>query len=359
MSSNITQRLRANRATLFQVAEIAQVSKSTVSRVVNEDESVSEETRKRVLEAISLTGYRVNQSARALASNRTGAIAVAIYEQLATYFTSAFSGAMVTALQDYFFEKNIQMLILPAPESKRQKRIEKFIYDGHVDGAILLGPVSEDILLPDLLANQIPLVIGGRPAGSEKVSYVDIDNVGASAKVTKQLILAGAKKIGFITGQLNNLSATDRLVGYQRALQGAGIESHETLVAMGDWSYESAVAGTQKILDSNPDVDAIFCSNDLMATAAMAVLRERGISVPGQVWVVGFDNSPTALRTSPQLTSVSQDPESYARALGESLLAQMDSEKSEAGPIILSTEIIWRDSFPKPKTNKENNEISD
>lgn len=349
MAVKMQKRPKPGKATLIEVAELAKVSKSTVSRVVNEDQSVAEETRKRVLEAIAATGYRVNQSARALASQRTGAIAVAIYEDLATYFTSAFSGAMVTAVQEYFFQKNIQVLILPAPDEKRQKRIEKYIYDGHVDGAILLGPVSEDILLPDLLAADVPLVIGGRPAGFQKVSFVDIDNVSATERVIRELIRSGRKKIGFVTGQLSNLAATDRLVGYRRAMESSGMDAPDSLIAMGDWGYESAVVGTQRILEANPDLDAIFCSNDLMATAALAVLKDAGLKVPEQIAVVGFDNSPIALRTKPQLTSVAQDPEAYAQALGEALLAQIELKETGSRSTILPTEIIWRDSFPKPK----------
>jgi DNA-binding LacI/PurR family transcriptional regulator len=346
--TNTSQRQRQQRATLIEVAQIAKVSKSTVSRVVNEDQSVAEATRQRVLAAIQATGYRVNQSARALVSNKTGAVAVAIYEHLATYFTSAFTGAMVTALQEYFFNKNLQVLILPAPDAKRQERIEKYIYDGHVDGAILLGPVHEDILLKDLLGANVPLVIGGRPLSQQRVAFVDIDNVGASEAVIDAMVAAGRKSIGFISGKLSNPAASDRLLGYRRSIERAGLEPAETLIGVGDWGYESAIAATQQILNNHPNLDAIFCSNDLMATAAMAVLKEIGKQVPDDVAVVGFDNSPIALRTKPALTSVDQNPEEYAKALGEILLAQISGE-AKSDSVILPTEIVWRESFPKTK----------
>lgn len=344
------QEKRRSRATLVEVAELALVSKSTVSRVVNEDAAVSEETRERVMDAIRTTGYRVNQSARALVSNKTGAIAVAIYEQLATYFTSSFSGAMVTALQDFFFEKDLQVLILPAPNRERQQRIEKYIYEGHVDGAILLGPIREDILLPDLLGAHVPIVVGGRPIGSDSVSYVDIDNAKASELVVRALVKDGRKSIGFITGQLSNASATDRLRGYKLGLEGSTANDAETLIGIADWGYESAASATAKILKSHPEMDAIFCSNDLMATAALAVIRDAGRSVPSDIAVVGFDNSPIALRTNPQLTSVAQSPEDYARALGENLLKQMSGQDLRPKPVILPTEIVWRESFNPENT---------
>ncbi|MDG2497471.1 MAG: LacI family DNA-binding transcriptional regulator [Aquiluna sp.] len=343
-----SQRQRQQRTTLNEVAQIAKVSKSTVSRVVNEDRSVADETRARVLAAIEATGYRVNQSARALVSNKTGAVAVAIYEHLATYFTSAFTGAMVTALQEYFFNKNLQVLILPAPDAKRQERIEKYIYDGHVDGAILLGPVHDDILLKDLLAASVPMVISGRPLSQQRVAFVDIDNVGASESVIDAMVAAGREQIGFISGKLSNPAASDRLLGYRRSIEKAGLESSETLIGVGDWGYESAIVATQQILSAHPDLDAIFCSNDLMATAAMAVLKDIGKQVPEDVAVVGFDNSPTALRTNPALTSVDQNPEEYAKALSEILLAQMSGEP-RVESVILPTKIIWRESFAKKK----------
>lgn len=342
---------RKARATLVEVAELALVSKSTVSRVINEDAAVSEEARQRVLDAIRATGYRVNQSARALVSNKTGAIAVAIYEQLATYFTSSFSGAMVTALQDFFFERDLQVLILPAPNRERQKRIEKYIYEGHVDGAILLGPVREDILLSDLLSAQVPIVVGGRPIGSDSVSYVDIDNAKASELAVQELIRSGRKTIGFITGQLSNASATDRLRGYKLAIEGSDAKDDETLIGIADWGYESAAIATRKLLELHPELDAIFCSNDLMATAAIAVIRDSGRKIPEDIAVIGFDDSPIALRTTPQLTSVAQSPEDYARALGENLLKQMSGEDLSPKPVILPTQIVWRDSF-NPENHK-------
>jgi DNA-binding LacI/PurR family transcriptional regulator len=341
---------RPARATLYEVADVAKVSKSTVSRVINEEEAVSEETRKRVLEAIEITGYRVNQSARALASRTTGAIALAIYEDLATYFSSEFSSSMVMALQDFFFDREIQVLLTPAPNLKRQQRIEKYIQDRHVDGAILLGPVRGDILLPDLLRDRVPLVIGGRPTRAESVSFVDIDNVAASEQVVQGLAAMGRKKIGFITGSLANTAAADRMLGYRRALSAAGLDQSDTLVGIGDWGFKSALEATERILASHKNMDAIYCSNDLMASAAIQILVASGRKVPGDVAVVGFDDTPLASTLKPQLSSVRQDPKAFAERLGELLLEQINDPGFESTGSILPTEVIWRASSGSPKT---------
>jgi DNA-binding LacI/PurR family transcriptional regulator len=344
LSSN---RPQPQRATLYEVADLAKVSKSTVSRVINDDASVAEETRRRVLEAIATTGYRVNQSARALASRTTGAIALAIYEDLATYFTSEFSSSMVMALQDFFFEKDIQVVLVPAPDQRRQLRIEQYIQQRHVDGAILLGPVREDILLPDLLKEQVPLVIGGRPARTENVSFVDIDNSGVSEQVVSGLANMGRKKIGFITGRLDNPAATDRLLGYRKGLASSNISQEDTLVGIGNWGFKSALSATRAILDSHPDLDAIYASNDLMASAAIQVLKESGRSTPEDVAVVGFDDTPLASSLSPKLSSVRQDPSIFAQRLGELLLSQIAGELTPRGSI-LPTQIVWRESSGTP-----------
>jgi DNA-binding LacI/PurR family transcriptional regulator len=338
------------RATLYEVADLAKVSKSTVSRVINDDASVAEETRRRVLEAIETTGYRVNQSARALASRTTGAIALAIYEDLATYFTSEFSSSMVMALQDFFFEKDIQVVLVPAPDQRRQLRIEQYVQQRHVDGAILLGPVREDILLPDLLKERVPLVIGGRPARTENVSFVDIDNSGVSEQVVAGLAQLGRKRIGFITGRLDNPAATDRLLGYRKGLSNWNLAQDDTLVGIGNWGFKSALAATKQILDSHPDLDALYASNDLMASAAIQVLRETGRNAPEDVAVVGFDDTPLASSLSPKLSSVRQDPEIYAQRLGELLLSQISGELTPRSTI-LPTQIIWRDSSGHPPEN--------
>ncbi len=339
------------RATLYQVAEVAKVSKSTVSRVINDDASVAEETRRRVLEAIAVTGYRVNQSARALASRTTGAIALAIYEDLATYFSSEFSSSMVMALQDFFFEKDIQVVLVPAPDQRRQLRIEQYVQQRHVDGAILLGPVREDILLPDLLRDKVPLVIGGRPARTETVSFVDIDNSGVSEQVVAGLAKLGRKKIGFITGRLDNPAATDRLLGYRRGLSNAGLSQDDGLVGIGNWGFKSAVSATEQLLANHPDLDAVYASNDLMASAAIQVLKDSGRSTPRDVAVVGFDDTPLASSLSPKLSSVRQDPELYARSLGSLLLAQISNEQTTPQSTILPTQILWRDSSGTPPEN--------
>lgn len=340
-----------SKATLYQVAEVAKVSKSTVSRVINDDASVAEETRRRVLEAIQITGYRVNQSARALASRTTGAIALAIYEDLATYFTSEFSSSMVMALQDYFFERDIQVVLVPAPDRRRQLRIEQYVQQRHVDGAILLGPVREDILLPDLLKERVPLVIGGRPSHTENVSYVDIDNSGISEQVVAGLAKLGRTKIGFITGRLDNPAATDRLLGYRRGLSNAGLAQDDTLVGIGNWGFKSALVAASNILESHPDVDAIYASNDLMASAAMQVLKEAGRSTPGDVAIVGFDDTPLASSLTPKLSSVRQDPEQYAKGLGDLLLAQISDDEAKPQSTILPTQIVWRESSGTPPEN--------
>lgn len=341
-------RLQTRRATLYQVAAVAKVSKSTVSRVINDDASVAEETRRRVLEAIAITGYRVNQNARALASRTTGAIALAIYEDLATYFSSEFSSSMVMALQDFFFDKDIQVVLVPAPDQRRQLRIEQYIQQRHVDGAILLGPVREDILLPDLLKDGVPLVIGGRPARTENVSFVDIDNSGVSEEVVTGLARLGKKRIGFITGRLDNPAATDRLLGYRRGLASAGLVQHDSLVGIGNWGFKSAVAATEQILAAHPDLDAIYASNDVMASAAMQVLRAAERLIPEQVAVVGFDDTPLASTLSPKLSSVRQDPELYAKNLGELLLDQISNQQTKQQSAILPTQIVWRETSGTP-----------
>lgn len=339
---------RQTRTTLYEVAEIAKVSKSTVSRVINDDASVSSETRRRVLEAVEVTGYRVNQSARALASRTTGAIALAIYEDLATFFSSEFSSSMVMSLHDYFFELDIQVVMVPAPDRRRQLRIEQYVQQRHVDGAILLGPVREDILLPDLLRDRVPLVIGGRPAHTENVCFVDIDNSGVSEQVVAGLASLGRRKVGFITGKLDNPAATDRLLGYRRGLSNALLAQDDTLVGIGNWGFKSALHATAQILEAHPDLDAIYASNDLMASAAMQVLKASGRSTPEDVAVVGFDDTPLASSLTPQLSSVSQDPELYASSLGKLLLAQITNVDAKPESNILPTQIIWRESSGAP-----------
>jgi DNA-binding LacI/PurR family transcriptional regulator len=282
-----------------------------------------------------------------LASRTTGAIALAIYEDLATYFTSEFSSSMVMALQDFFFEKDIQVVLVPAPDQRRQLRIEQYIQQRHVDGAILLGPVREDILLPDLLKEQVPLVIGGRPARTENVSFVDIDNSGVSEQVVSGLANMGRKKIGFITGRLDNPAATDRLLGYRKGLASSNISQEDTLVGIGNWGFKSALSATRAILDSHPDLDAIYASNDLMASAAIQVLKESGRSTPEDVAVVGFDDTPLASSLSPKLSSVRQDPSIFAQRLGELLLSQIAGELTPRGSI-LPTQIVWRESSGTP-----------
>ena len=342
----ITPSVRRVAPTLEAVAAAAGVSRSTVSRVVNGSSQVSPEVLAAVQDAIRALNYSPNRAARSLANNRTLAIALVIPEEASRFFGDPYFAAIVQGITREL-DTSDYVLTLQLAQSRPSEKTIRYLTGGNVDGALVASHHSGNAFL-QTLQETMPVVYNGRPmrfdtvpALTQSAYFVDVDNAAAAAAGTQYLIDRGRERIGIIAGPADMPAGADRAEGSLRALSAAG-RSRER-VAYGDFSQVSGARAMRELLDRFPDLDSVFVASDLMATGAVSVLRERGRSVPGDVAVVGFDDSPAASSGDIRLTTVHQPAEAMGAKMAQMMLSLLRGEPVEH-QCIMETHIVERDS---------------
>lgn len=294
-------------ATLKDVAQLAGVSVKTVSNVVNGYAFVKPDNRRRVEEALALTGYRPNMGARNLRRGRTGFIALVLPELSIPYFAELAS-LVITAAQKH--EWNV--LIEQTFGTLAGERSALASLGPHLVDAAILSPEAlheNDFQLP------VPAVMLGEHAVSVPISRVGIDNVAASKTAVRHLISLGRKRIAAIGAHPQRGTAALRLEGYRAALAEAGLPFVPELVVPAlNYHRADGAAAMKSLLDLRDPPDAVFCFNDLLAIGAMRTAGERFVRVPHDLAVVGFDNNEESAYSSPSLTTIAPDKAAIARA---------------------------------------------
>jgi DNA-binding LacI/PurR family transcriptional regulator len=330
-----------SRSTYNEIAEIAQVSKATVSRVFNGDPRVHPDRVAAVMKAAKKVGYRPNRAAIALSTGRTGLIAVVIDDDI-TALSDPFWGIVTSGVSRILQENNMQTLLLVTPLDDEDGAVSQYLSRNEVDGAIF-AQVHKDTLIRKLVARGLPIVVIGTPSSdSPDVHFVDTNNVAGGFLGTNHLFKIGCKNIATITGDIEASAGQHRLRGYEQAHKENGVKLNKNLIAHGNWSYDSAKILMLRLLASNPDIDGVFAANDVMALAAINAIEERGKRVPDDVAVVGFDDTILSQTARPSLTTVKQDIAGLGAAAAETMLQLIAGEQPASR--ILSTELIIRES---------------
>ncbi|MDF6042614.1 LacI family transcriptional regulator [Streptomyces sp. JH14] len=332
------------RPTLEEVAARAGVGRGTASRVINGSPRVSEHTREAVEAAVAELGYVPNRAARALAANRTDAIALVVPEPETRFFAEPYFSDIVRGVGAALADTEMQLLLTLVGSDRERKRLAQYLTAHRVDGVLLVS-VHADDPLPDLLEQLgMPAVMSGRRSASETLAAVDSDNFEGARSAVDHLISRGRRTIATITGRLDVYGAQRRVDGYRKAVAAAGLGPVEQLIVPGDFTEEGGARAMRELLARRPDVDAVFAASDVMAAGARQVLREAGRRIPDDVALVGFDDSAVARHMDPALTSVRQPIEEMGRAMTRLLLQEIAGENEERPQIVLPTELIVRDS---------------
>ena len=334
---------RHHAPTLEEVAARAGVGRGTASRVLNGSSQVSESARSAVLAAIEELGYVPNRAARSLVTRLTDSVALVVSESDERFFGEPFFARIVRGVSAALAETQHQLLLAIAQSPADRTRLERFLTPQHVDGVLLLSLHGDDPLPQYLESRGLPAVLGGRPAGVEPASYVDVDNAAGAVLAVDHLVGSGRRHIATIAGPLDMSAGVGRLEGYRRALAGAGLGVAESLVTYGDFSEPSGYAATQGLLDRGEKVDAIFAASDPMAIGALRALSSRGLKVPDDIAVIGFDDSPSSRYTSPLLTSVHQPVEAMGHEMVRILMARIRHEPVDL-QVVLQAHLVVRDS---------------
>jgi LacI family transcriptional regulator len=328
--------------TLEEVAQLAGVSRSTVSRVINDHPSVRPETRERVWEAIRKSGYQPHAIARSLVTKRTQIIGMVIPEAVTTLFTDPFFPILLRAATESCNEQGYQlMLSLFSSSAGRQEAYQGLVGNAYLDGVIVASAALDDPLIPDLLRDGVPFVCVGRHPDA-RVRSVDVDNVEGARMAVDYVIGLGHRRIGALTGRLDTASGQDRLEGYRQALAAHGIPAQEELIVEGDFTESSGMIGVQRLLPVEPS--AIFVASDMMAVGALKALRQAGQRVPQDISLVSFDDIPLASAIEPPLTTVRQPIRRMAALAVDTLLDLIEQRGSGPRRIVLPTELVVRES---------------
>ncbi|HZP54788.1 LacI family DNA-binding transcriptional regulator, partial [Actinocrinis sp.] len=312
------------RPTLDEVALRAGVSRSAASRAINNARHVSRATREAVEQAIQELGYVPNPSARALATQQATAVILAVSHNDPALFADPFFGQIIVGISAALETTDLVLMLALANSPHGRERVQRVLRSRRADGVMLLSLRGDDPLYRLTEQLGLPVVIGGRPLHGEPAWYVDADNRGGARLATEHLIALGRRRIATITGEIDSRAGAERLRGFQETLAVAGLDN--TLIEYGDFTEESGVRATARLLAAHPDMDALFAASDSMAAGAMRALKAHGRSVPADVAVVGFDDLPIARHTDPPLTSVNQPIQALGREMAKMLIGLMNGE---------------------------------
>lgn len=323
--------------TIYDVARVAGVSMATVSRVVNGNANVKEKTRQKVLDAIAELDYRPNAIARGLASKRTTTVGVVLPTITSPYFAAIARGIDdVASMYNY----NVVLANSDNDEEKEGKVIESFL-SKQVDGIVFMGSSLSESVRNQLVGTRTPVVLAGAIDGDKELASVNIDYHKAAYEATKKLLKTG-KKVAYVLGSLNDAENVERMVGYQEALEEAGVKFDEALVFEGNYSYENGRNLAQHLIDKN--VNSAVISVDDVAVGLLNSLQEKGVKVPTDFEIIAGSNSALTQYSFPALTSVNQPLYDLGAVSMRLLTKLMLKEEVAESQLILDHEIINRRS---------------
>lgn len=332
----------SERSNIRDVAERAGVAVKTVSRLLNGHPYVRAETRERIERAMKELDFRPSMAARILSGAKSNQVAL-IYDNHSPYYMFQIQ----TGCWDACKQQGIRLIAQPVDVEDPDvgEQVRGLVMETHVDGIILSSPVTDcEAVLATLDTLDIPFVRISPGTNHALTSSVFMDDAQAADDMTSLLINKGHRRIGFIKGHPNHMASDERLFGYRRALDRAGIAFEPGLVHDGEFDVESGIRAGGELLDLPDPPTAIFASNDDMAAGVLAVAHERAIDVPRDLSVVGFDDTPLARTVYPPLTTIHQPMAELARTATEILVSGGDINHQR-----LPHQLIERASVAPPK----------
>ncbi len=335
------------KATIFDVAEQAGVSIKTVSRVVNDESNVRDATREKVLSAIRELRYKPNAAARELSGKRSRLVGL-VYEnaQEFNYLKDVLDGTL-EACEARGYSLLLCPLTLPNPDIT--ERVREFATQARVEGIVLPAPLGDVAAVTALLHQlRIPLAaIAPKDPRPEEIN-VSCNDGEATCSLTEYLIEQGHQAIGFIEGHPDHGASAARFSGYRRALERHGLAFSALLVRQGYFDFDSGKTAASELLDLPKPPSAIVASNDDMAAGVLFEARERGLSVPGDLSVVGFDDTQIASRMWPPLTTVRQPIVRMAQTAAKLLIDKLNGEAVHSSDQPFECEVVIRKSTAPP-----------
>jgi DNA-binding LacI/PurR family transcriptional regulator len=328
--------------TLDEVAARAGVSRTAASRVINNAPHVSRAKREAVQRAVRELDFVPNPSAQALATRRVGAVVLAVSSDEPGLFADPFFAEVIVGVSAALEQTELELILLLANTPRGRERFERLLRSRRADGVMLMALRGDDPL--GRLGEEVdfPVVFGGLPLIGEPRWYVDADNRGGARLAAEHFARTGRRRPVMITGQVDARAAVAREQGFTEGLTLSGLPLLG--VEPGQFTEDGGAEAMERLLRAHPDPDAVFAASDGMAIGALRTLRKRGVRVPEDVAVIGFNDLASARHTSPPLTTVHQP----VRALGQEMARMLVSaiEGHRPSPLILPTRLTVRESAP-------------
>lgn len=335
----------SSKVTIVEVAEKAGVSLGTVSRVMNNDAHVAPGTRERVSAVMRDLGYVANRQARGLKGSRTNVIGV-----LAPDLGTGYIGEILHGIDAELGLHQLDLMLFTTHRTAtKEANYVANMVQGMVDGLLVILPRNPADYTGTLTSRNFPFVLIDHQGTGNPCPAVGATNWQGAYNAAEYLIKLGHRRIGFITGSMDLGAAIDRLEGYKSALQVHHIPEDPRLIYEGTFFQPEGFAGGSALLDLKDPPTAIFASNDVMAMGVMDAIRERGLRIPEDVSILGFDDIPQAAMVRPGLTTVRQPLDEMGRLATQMLIDQLKNPEKEIGRVELPTELIVRDSTYPPK----------
>ncbi len=330
--------------TIKDVAQKAGVSLSTVSLVLNRKKNVSEDTVKKVQQAIKELDYHPQRSAQGLASKKSGNIGFVLtsdhFSRAEPFYTKIFLGSEFEARKHNYY-----IILTTVEQNFNKKSIPRFLLERNVDGVILAGRVP-DGLIHYVQQIDIPLIFIDYFPATGNYPAVLIDNIIGAKQAMKHLIDKGHRQIAFVGGDITHPSIRDRFLGYKQAHEDAEIPFNENLVII-DEDYPGDKNGYNamcKLRKRKASFTAIFAANDAMAFGCLRCIKEKGFAVPDQIALVGFDDVDVSWQMEPQLTTIRVNKEDMGALAVKNVVDLISSHKRSLGKILVPVELVVRNS---------------
>jgi len=332
---------RKQQVTIYDIAEMAKVSPATVSRVLHGSLHVSPDKRDGVLAAAAALKYRPNPMAQDLASGRSQTIGVLLPDM------SSFWGRLVRGVERGVREHGLHLLMATAEGSDGDREALDLLVAHHVDGIVIAGGALADADIVAVAADTPIVAVNRSLAGREDCRMV-VENYGAAVVAMRHLIELGHSRIAHIAGPLSHPDAADRRDGYLAALAEAGLPSDPGLVLEGDFMWRGGLVAMETLLSAGREFTAVFASTDQMALGAMLALHHRGLAIPGDVSVLGFDDEAFSAYCCPPLTTVSQPLFEMGQTAVRSIVARVNGQPFPLASFAAA--LCMRESTARPRS---------
>lgn len=333
--------------TIHDIARELNISASTVSRALQDNPSISRQTKEKINAVAASLGYRPNSLASSLRNKKTNTIGIVVPHINRYFFSSVISG-----VEEVAFKAGYTVVIAQSNDlANKEISIVHSMFAGRVDGLIISIAMQETNYehLRLFRKKNIPLVFFDRMVPEIEADNIVVDDYNGGYRITQHLIDQGYKRIGHMAGPQNLSIYSDRKRGYLEALAANGIPYDESLIITSKLTFDEGTDATRQLMGLSNPPDAIFCANDTTALSSLIYLREKGIRVPDEVGIVGFSNEPFSRVVTPAITTFAQPGFEMGQKAAELILHQIEHKDKVFRTLVMPTEVIVRESSLRKK----------